>query len=337
MRTQQRWTVLILLGVLCIGLLMTQAAPVLAAEKSIVWDAFDVDIQVNANGAFDVTERQAIRFMGGDFTFGYRSIPKDRLGYIDNWAVTDASGNVYTQASSGVAPYTFVVSDTGGDYGIRWYFPATDEPETYTLQYTVHDGLRYYPDGDQLWWKAVYGDRSYPVLSSRVRVLLPNPAVAQQYQAYINGADARGSVTAQLLDDGRAVIFDAARRLNAGEELEVRVEFTPDVVVGSAPSWQQGADAAAARQAEQQAYLDQWGPVASVGLGALGLLLFFGGPLGERFGPNLVTVRFREIGHSIPGVEEERRRRNDVFEERQAGLDLADRAERRTGAIECHQ
>jgi hypothetical protein len=51
MRTQQRWTVLILLGVLCIGLLMTQAAPVLAAEKSLVWERFDVDIQVNARTA----------------------------------------------------------------------------------------------------------------------------------------------------------------------------------------------------------------------------------------------------------------------------------------------
>jgi uncharacterized membrane protein len=92
------------------------------------------------------------------------------------------------------------------------------------------------------------------------------------------------------------VIFDAARRLDAGEELEVRVEFTPDVVVGSAPSWQQGADAEAAQREQQQAYLDQWGPVASVGLGALGLLLFFGGPLGVyllwfRFGRDKPVVR----------------------------------------------
>ena len=175
MRTQQRWTILILLGALFAGLLITQAAPVFAAEKSIIWEAFDVDIQVNANGAFDVTEHQAIRFLNGAFTFGYRSIPKRNLSYIDNWAMTDASGNIYTQAAGGNAPYTFVVDDTGGQDEVRGYFPSTTTPETYNLSYTVHDGLRYYPDGDQLWWKAVYGDRNYPVLSSRVRVLLPSP------------------------------------------------------------------------------------------------------------------------------------------------------------------
>ena len=93
MRTQHRWTVLILLGVLCISLIVAQASPVLAAEKSIVWDAFDVDIQVNTNGSFAVTERQSIRFLDGTFTFGYRNIPKNNLGYVDNWAVTDDSGN----------------------------------------------------------------------------------------------------------------------------------------------------------------------------------------------------------------------------------------------------
>ena len=165
MRTQQRWTVLILLGVLCVGLLASQTAPVLAAEKSIVWDAFDVDIQVNPNGTFDVSERQSIRFIDGTFTFGFRNIPKNNLGRIDNWAMSDDSGNIYTQASEGGEPYTFVVSDTGGQYAVRWYFPATADPETYTLRYTVHDGLRYYPDGDQVWWKAVYGDRAYPVLT----------------------------------------------------------------------------------------------------------------------------------------------------------------------------
>ncbi|MBP8293195.1 MAG: DUF2207 domain-containing protein, partial [Caldilineaceae bacterium] len=296
MRTQHRWTVLILLGVLCASFLVAQTSPVLAAEKSIVWDAFDVDIQVNTSGTFDVTERQSIRFIDGTFTFGYRNIPKRNLGYIDNWTVTDDSGNSYTQAAGGNDPYTFVIDDTGGEYVVRWYFPATDDPETYTLQYTVHDGLRYYPDGDQVWWNAVYGDRNYPVLTSRVRVLLPSPAVAQQYAAYINGVDARGAVTAQVLDDGRAVIFDAAQRLDAGEALEVRVEFTPGVVLGAAAYWQQDADAEAARQAEEQAYLDAWAPVASVGLGALGLLLFFGGPLGVylvwfRYGRDKPVVR----------------------------------------------
>ena len=137
---------------------------------------------------------------------------------------------------------------------IKWYFPTTDQPETYTLSYKVHDGLRYYTEGDQVWWKAVYGDRQFPVLASRVRVLLPAPAVAQQYAAYINGNDARDRVNAEVLDDGRAVIFDTQSTLDAGEELEARVEFTPGVVTGTVPSWQASADAATAQQEADQAF-----------------------------------------------------------------------------------
>ena len=137
---------------------------------------------------------------------------------------------------------------------------STDTPETYTLNYTVHDGLRYYPGGDQLWWKAVYGDREFPVLASRVRVLIPAPAVIQQRGAYINGGGrGRSGRRSASWTTQRAAIFDTAETLAAGEELEVRVEFTPNVVVGAPPYWQAEADAEAARQAEAQAVQEQWG------------------------------------------------------------------------------
>ena len=57
--------------------------------------------------------RQRIRFTDGTFTFGYRDIPRDRLSYIDNWAITDSSGNRYQLATGGTEPYTFAVTDSG--------------------------------------------------------------------------------------------------------------------------------------------------------------------------------------------------------------------------------
>ncbi len=278
MEFRRRWMWTLLAGMLIAGLFVASALPTLAAEKSIVWDRFDSDITVNTDGTFDVAEHQAIRFVDGTFSFGYRNIPKQNLSYISDWTITDASGNTYTQAGWGEDPYTFSVDDQGDQYVIKWYFPTTDQPETYTLSYKVHDGLRYYTEGDQVWWKAVYGDRQFPVLASRVRVLLPAPATAQQYAAYINGSDARDRVNAEVLDDGRAVIFDTQDTLIAGEELEARVEFTPGVVAGAAASWQAAADAAAAQQAADQAFRDQWSPLANVSFGTLGLLLLFGGP-----------------------------------------------------------
>ena len=278
MRTHNRWIWLLLAALLFSSFLGVTTAPASAAEKSLVWERFDVDIQVNSDGTFDVAEHQAIRFVDGTFTFGYRDIPKRNFDYITDWSVTDAAGNVYTQANSGGLPYTFVVDDSGGSYTIRWYFPETNQPQTYTLRYRVHGGLRYYAGGDQLWWKAVYGDRQFPVLASRVRVLVPSPATIAEWSAYISNSDARTSVTAERLDNDRAIIFTTQRTLRAGEELEVRVQFTSGVVAGTASAWQAAADAQAAQADADRAFRERWGPVASVMLGVLTLALLFGGP-----------------------------------------------------------
>ncbi|MBE2236697.1 MAG: DUF2207 domain-containing protein, partial [Caldilineaceae bacterium] len=278
MRTQSRWIWLFLAAMLFGMLAGSATLPVSAAEKSLVWERFDVDIQVNDDGTFDVAEHQAIRFVDGAFSFGYRNIPKQNFAYLSDWAVTDAAGNIYKQAMGGGLPYTFVVDDEGGSYTVRWYFPETSQPQTYTLSYRVHDGLRYYAGGDQVWWKAVYADRQFPVLASRVRVLVPSPATIDEWAAYINGADARDSVTAERLDNNRTILFDTKRTVRAGEELEVRVQFTSGVVAGAAPSWQAAADARAAQLEAEQTYRDRWGPVATVLLGVLALALLLGGP-----------------------------------------------------------
>ncbi|WP_287482156.1 DUF2207 domain-containing protein [Caldilinea sp.] len=278
MLVRYRWIWLLLIAFLFSSLYVASTPSVSAAEKSIIWERFDVDIQVNEDGSFDVAEHQRIRFIGGTFREGYREIPKRNFGYLSNWSVTDDGGNVYAQTTGGELPYTFTVDDLGDRYMIRWFFPPTSQTRTFTLRYRVHEGLRYYAGGEQLWWKAVFGDRQFPVLESRVRVLVPAPATIDEWAAYINSRDARDAVTAERLDNGRTIVFTTLRTLRAGEELEVRVQFTHGVVAGSAPAWQAAADAEAARQEAEQAFRDRWGPVATVILGVLTLVLLLGGP-----------------------------------------------------------
>ena len=177
MQTQRRWLWSLLAALFLASLWAVQFSSVRAAEKSIVWDRFDVDIAVNPDGTFDVAEHQAIRFVDGTFTFGYRNIPKRNFSQLTNWAVTDAGGNTYTRQTAARSHTPLWWTTRATSTWCAGTFPSTDQPETYTLNYNVHDGLRYYPDGDQLWWKAVYGDREFPVLASRVRVLIPDPAV----------------------------------------------------------------------------------------------------------------------------------------------------------------
>ena len=278
MRTHLRWTVFFVVTVALFGISLLSSAPLRAQDKSLVWERFDVDIGVNADGTFNVAEHQDIRFTSGSFTFGYREIPILNLDYIDDWEITDSSGNTYHRASSGGEPYTFTVDESGDDYVIRWYFPPiANGSETYTLRYRVHGGLRFYEGGDQVWWKAIYGDRSFPVLNGRVRVVVPDVARIQEWAAYINGADARDSATAQLMENGQVVIYELTRRLEAGEEFEVRVEFTPGIVDGTTPGWQARADAIVAEREAEMAYRQKWGPIAALVFGLLGLLLAGGG------------------------------------------------------------
>lgn len=251
---------------LLIALLLTTAGFAQAQEKTLYWDRWDVDITIHPDGTFRVVEQQTIEFTSGTFQFGTRGIETSRLDRISAVEVSEED-RVFRESAS-QEPWTFTTYMDGSEFKIQWFFPPTsDSRHTYTIAYTVSGGLRYYPDGDQLWWKAVVSNRSFPVYASRVTVHVPEPAEVQNWDAY--GTPAR----AQKLD-ARTVVFEAAEEIPAGQEFEVRVQFTPGVVAGEPPAWQAQADAEAAAQ-ERQA---RWRPVMDLTMLASGLLFLLGGP-----------------------------------------------------------
>ena len=271
------------IAVLFGALLVLPVPSVSAQEKSLVWERFDVDIVIRPDGSFDVNEHQTIRFARGEFTFGYREIPKRYFNSLSNWSLTDGSGNRYRLVNDIREPYTFtVVSYQDSRYAINWHFPPiANQSETYTLSYTVNGGLRYYEGGDQLWWKALYGDRVFPVQAGRVNVVAP--AAIQEWAAYTKRgggvwADARADATASLLESGREIAFVINRSLAPGEEFEVRVEFAPGVVAGESQFWQARADAEAAKREAAIRFRERWGPILTLVFGAFGILFLLGGP-----------------------------------------------------------
>ncbi|OQY21175.1 MAG: hypothetical protein B6I35_09015, partial [Anaerolineaceae bacterium 4572_32.2] len=252
----------ILLLALIVALSLTGA--VRAQSKSFYWERFDVNIKVLPNGDFIVEEIQEIVFTSGDFHFGYRNIPMSRLERISDVEVWESSRQ-YEQGHGG--EYTFETYTDEGDFIVKWYFPYTSNTtHTFTLRYTVHGGLRYYEGGDQLFWKAVYADRDFSVHNSTVTVQLPPGATGDPVFAY--GAEATIEGTGS-----DTISFTAQETLDAGQELEVRVQFPHGIVQGAAPSWQAAYD----RQAEWEssdakAWLD-------LGLALTGAILLLGGPL----------------------------------------------------------
>lgn len=265
-RKTVRWVLLTLV------LLLAVALPASAQSKSLYWDRFDVDITVNQDGTFDVAEKQTIVFTAGTFTFGYRSIDTHLTSDITDIRVSDARGE-YVENNS-AQPGTFTVTPNGSHLEIRWYFEdAADESRTFTVSYRVHGGLRYYDDGDQVWWVAVYPERSFPVNHSVVTIHVPSPARIDNFDSYYTPAD-----MVQL--DDQTVQLTATERIPPNQSFEVRAQFTHGVVAGQASSWQQAEDERAAALERQAEYDAKWRPLVNLIVGALSLMLFLLAPLG---------------------------------------------------------
>ena len=248
---------------LTLAVVLAIAGTAHAQSQSLYWERFDVNITVLPNGDFVVEEIQEITFTSGEFHFGYRNIPMDRLDSITGVEVWEGDRR-YGPGSGG--EYTFETSVDGGDFVVKWYFPYTsNSSHTFILRYTVQGGLRYYEGGDQLYWKAVYADREFPVYHSTVTVRLPGSAAGDPVAAYGTEAAINGQGSSTL-------VFTAQETVDSGQELEVRVQFPHGIVQGATPEWQEDLD----RKAEWE---ENTKPLVDLGLGLLGALLLIGGPL----------------------------------------------------------
>ncbi len=256
------WLALLLAVILALGGAERAAQ---AAEKTLLWQRYDVNLAVQPNSDILVEEIQEIAFTGGTFTFGFAAIPLDRVEGITDIRLSEVLNGAeqpYTPNSTG--EYGFTAGQNNGSLEITWYFPpARSSVHTYILRYRVSGGLRIYPDGDQLWWKAIPPDHNFPIRSAKVTVTLPQTFPKDQLVVGSYGAPAGEPA---YTDRGQ-VVFQA-QNIPADQELEVRVQFPHGVVQGQPPAWQAGDD--------RQRTL---GPVIGVVFGALGLLTLIGGPL----------------------------------------------------------
>ncbi|MCB0167924.1 MAG: DUF2207 domain-containing protein [Anaerolineae bacterium] len=256
------------LGLLLTFLMLLAAfAPALAQEKSLIWQQYDVDIEVQPNGDMLIEETQQIDFTSGSFRFGFAAIPLDRVERITDIQLSEVingSERPYTPNSS--SEYGFTTVQNEGNLEITWYFPPTqNSSHTYILRYRVIGGLRIYEGGDQMWWKAIAPDHNFPIESATVTVMPPQTFPKSDLVVNSYGASLSGDPT---YTDSGAVIFNA-QNISADQELEVRVQFPHGVVQAEPPSWQAADDR-----------LRTLGPIVGVVSGVLGLMLLIGGPMG---------------------------------------------------------
>jgi uncharacterized membrane protein len=231
-------------SVMLVLVLALMLAPVVSASNraSMAWSRYDVDIVVNTNGTFTVTEVQTIAFTGGQsFHKGFAVIPQAR-GTINDVKVWEGTQNYVPGRAN--SPYSFeMAANDNGDLEITWYFPPTaNTTHTFTLQYTVYGGILFYPDlkYDRIQWKAIAPDHQAPIAASKITVSLPKNAPIVQDTNGRDRVDAADGdpATASVGSDRSMVIFQSTRSLATGQGIEVRVDFQHGAVAGTSPAWQ---------------------------------------------------------------------------------------------------
>lgn len=243
---------------LLLGLTSLVGAPAASAQtaKSVVWDRYDVTLDLRNDGSYHVAERQQIDFRGGPFTGGFANIPLQHMDALRGVVVREVTPNgvqddtfVDWSAFKG-APGTYSATQSQSQVTVRYGFtPTTNQQRTFLLEYDVFGALRVYanPPNQQIWWTAISGDVTNvaPVQTATMTINVPT-AITDLTKVVLSGP---GSNTpAAHTADGKTWTWQATN-LTAGQSLEVRLIFPP-IVQASPPSWQARDDAQ--RQKDQQ-------------------------------------------------------------------------------------
>lgn len=234
------WLVLVLLG-LGLGVdLGTGAAYAQQAGRSVSWQRYDADLNLQSDGSLVVTETQTVSFVG-TYRQGSRTIPLTRTTGITDVAVSQLSNGQST-------PLQFSTQTTADGLEIDWSFtPVTNATQTFVLRYVAHGVARVYSAGDQVQWQAIYADRPGAVQGGTVTLHLPAdaPSGSVNSATYLlpqNRApvESRGGTVL----DARTVQYSVSS-LPAGTGQEIRAQFPHGLLAtATPPPWQAQADQA---------------------------------------------------------------------------------------------
>lgn len=240
-----------------------------SSSDAITWNDYHVSLDVRDDGVIHVTEEQVVTF-DGDFSQGFAEIPDERIGSIDNVAVTveegvvpDTSDPSYFSSDLDSEPDgdmvtarrvppaeslpsgTFSVEHTDGIYRINYGFDSTgseyyagyaNDQRTIVLEYDVVGAIRVYPEAADPWqqihWMAIAPDVSDigDIEDATVSIHLPESAPVDDV------------VTAPEPEsnDGQTIQWPI-RYLSDGEGYDVQVAF-PAMTSATEPDWQAAAD-----------------------------------------------------------------------------------------------
>lgn len=214
------------------------------STSDVVWDSYDVTIDVRQDGTMHVTERQVVLFRGR-FSNGFANIPLSNVESIENVSVAVADSatgtpqplDYRTPARYDEDAGTFTYEERSGELAIDYGFNPTStlrytNTRLIVLEYDVIGGIRVYPDlepaNQQVWWYAIASDVTdiAPVNAATVTINLPQAVPADQIVAFPENPAIDGESYTWTRTD-----------LGEGDEFEVSLQFPP-ITLAEEPAWQ---------------------------------------------------------------------------------------------------
>jgi hypothetical protein len=266
------------LAAICLALLaltLTAAPLALAQTQSLYWQRFDVDVAVQTNGDLRVQETQVINFTSGVFHEGFAQLSTENTDGIDNVTVSE-NGTDFEKVRSSCCLSQGQFAVEPGDSGtldVTWNMGRTsNQTRTFVLAYTVHGAIRRYSAGNEFQWNAISpGLHDFEIRESTVTVHMP-PGVPITTADYLVPPAFKGvPMDISVSSDKESATWTATQTISPDEGVQIAVQFPPNTVSGSAPTWQAAYDAATHWENTYKPWVD-------LGLLALGLVLLLGGP-----------------------------------------------------------
>ena len=136
--------------------------------KEYYYKDYEVDIKINKDSTFDVTEKQTY-YLDGSFGFFNRDISYKDIDIITDIKVFDGENKEILKSELDIKPGF-------GEKHIQWNFPRRNfsgEEKSWIVKYKVHGGISFLKNYDEIYWNAIPSDRSVPIENVKVTVNLP--------------------------------------------------------------------------------------------------------------------------------------------------------------------
>lgn len=211
-------------------LALLAAVPVAAQERI---DSYDIRVDIQKDGAIDVTERISVHAEGQQIRRGiYRDFPTrytDRFGNR-----VRVSLQVLGVERNGVTEPWFTENMSNGvriNTGNDDFLPVPAD-YTYTFRYRTTRQIGFFPDHDELYWNAIGTGWIFPILQGTVDVHLPSPVPVDQMhaEAYTGPQGAKGTAYVAELPEPGVARFRLTQPLNPNEGFTIVVTFPKGLI-----------------------------------------------------------------------------------------------------------